>query len=192
MVSCLVKTIYTGDFWRQFLTIITGVPHHISGRSDKKCELTPQSYVPNVTQLRPMALPFKSIALFDGEPAINSIFSTLQLHCTAVHVKTQDFKMTKSMMLSVVALAFLSLGSSKHMKFKDCGKLAFQLRFLTIFVPVQGHRDHVTSLSKCRARAVKESRRVEFIVILLYVAKVQKNAKTEKRFQVYDNHCFFS
>ena len=156
MVSSLVTTIYTGDFWRQFLTIIAGVPHDISGRSDKKCELTPQSYVPNVTQLRPMALPFKSIALFDGEPAINSIFSTLQLHCTAVHVKTQDFKMTKSMMLTVVALAFLSLGSSKHMKFKNCGKLAFQLRFLTIFVPVQGHRDrscYQSFKTPCKSRA---------------------------------------
>ena len=52
--------------------------------------------------------------------------------------------MTKSLMLCVVALTFLSLGSSKHMEFKDCGKLAFPLRFLAIFIPMQGHYDHVT------------------------------------------------
>ena len=85
MVSSLVKTIYTGDFWRQSLTIIAGVPHDISGRSDKKCELTPQSYVPNVTQLRPMALPFKSIALFDGEPAFkfNLFYPPVALYCSS-------------------------------------------------------------------------------------------------------------
>ena len=50
------------------------------------------------------------------------------------------------MMLSVVALAFLSLGSSKHMEFKNCGKFVFPHRFFAVFVPMQGHYDHVTVL----------------------------------------------
>ena len=68
-------------------------------------------------------------------------YPAVAFYCIQVAIcsarRSQDFKMTKSMMLSVVALAFLSLGSSKHMQFKDCGKLP------TLLHPMQGHYDHV-------------------------------------------------
>ena len=71
------------DFWRQFLTFIPGVPHNISGRKcDTKCELTPQSYVPSVTQPSTNGFAVQGIALFDSEPAIILGFSNLPLHCT--------------------------------------------------------------------------------------------------------------
>lgn len=82
VVLSQVKAIYTGDLWRQFLTITPGVPHDISGRSvtGKKCELTPQSYVHNVTQ--PSVDQWLCCSrVFDSRPVINPIFSILQLHC---------------------------------------------------------------------------------------------------------------
>ena len=86
------------DFWRQFLTFIPGVPHNISGRKcDTKCELTPQSYVPSVTQPSTNGFAVQGIALFDSEPAVILVFSNLPLHCilksrTALH---KDLKISR-------------------------------------------------------------------------------------------------
>ena len=54
--------------------------------------------------------------------------------------------MAKSLMLSVVLLCFLSVGSSTHMHFMDCGKFVFQLCFLAVFFLPRSSvlYDHVT------------------------------------------------
>ena len=166
----------------------------VGGVTRQKWKLTPQSYVPNVTQLSTNGFAVQEYCTIWQWACYKSIFSTLKLHRTpnsqsAVHVDTQVFKMTKSLMLCVVALAFLSLGSSKHMVFKDCGKFAFPLRFLAIFVPVKGHYYHVTPCTRIVPRGlVTESRRVEVIVIL--VVKAQKICEKQKSVSKFTTNTF--
>ena len=185
------------DFWRQFLTFIPGVPHNISGRKcDTKCELTPQSYVPSVTQPSTNGFAVQEYCTIWQRAGCNSCLFQLAValysevaDCFAQ--RSQDFKMMKSLMLCVVALAFLSLGSSKHMVFKDCGKFAFLLRFLAIFVPVKGYYDHVTPCTRIVPRGlVTESRRVEVIVISLLVVKAQKICEKQKSVSKFTTNTF--
>ena len=102
--------------------------------------------------------------------------------------RSKDFKMTKSLMLCVVTLTFLCLGSSKHMEFKNCGKLSFQLRFHAIFVPM-----YVTPCTRIVHEVEWLNRGVlksGYTFVCCQSAKILR--KTENRFQAYDNHCFFT
>lgn len=66
------------------------------------------------------------------------------LVCRTRSLDTQDFKMAKSVILSVVLLSFLNLSASTHVEFMNCGKLA-GLYFLAIFLPRSlPLYDHVT------------------------------------------------
>ena len=133
--------IFGGNFISDYRS--GGTPWYLWEECDTKCELTPAHatiirsqcdatfdqwlcrsrvfwqracYIIKISSYPPVAL-YSEVAVYSAR-------------------RSKDFKMTKSLMLCVVALTFLCLGSSKHMEFKNCGKLSFQLRFLAIFVPM--------------------------------------------------------
>ena len=125
------QEIYGGNFWqsfRRYLMISWGGVWQ---------EMWAHATIIRFISTNGFAVHYLTASPLSSRPS----YPAVAFYCIQVAIcsarRSQDFKMTKSMMVSVVALAFLSLGSSKHMQFKDCGKLP------TLLHPMQGHYDHV-------------------------------------------------
>ena len=125
------------------------------GRDWQQCDLTPQSRVHHFTTWRVTidqwlcglrVLHYLTVGLQIIRSFLPCSCIALQvLVCRTRSLDTQDFKMAKYVMLSVVLLSFLNLSSCTHVKFMDCGKLAGLICFLAIFLPRSlPLYDHVT------------------------------------------------